>query len=394
MKRKNRTYKGRSIPDFRSFVDVAARKHIIVSVTNDLVTDNRVDKVCSFLMEQGFIVTLVGRKRKNSLAMPDRKYKCVRMKLLFDKGALFYAEYNIRLFLFQLFHKSSHLLANDLDTLLSGYLAAKIKGNRLIYDTHEYFTEVPELVSRPRIKRIWERIEEWIFPKLEAIYTVNDSIASRYSEKYRKNVRVVRNVSRKWTPKDIVPKSELGIPEDRKLLIVQGAGINIDRGVEEAVEAMKYTEGLFLMIVGDGDVVPQLKEQVEREQLGDKVRFYGKRPFNELMYYTFHADFGLTLDKDTNLNYRFSLPNKVFDYIHATTPVLASDLPEIRKVVEGYQVGTFIPSHDPKELAAFFMETARNEEQLTYWKQNCQRAAKELCWEHEEEVLKEIYEVS
>lgn len=366
---------------------------IIVAVTNDLVTDNRVDKVCTFLTEHDFDVLLVGRERRNSLPMQRRAYRTKRMRLLFDKGALFYAEYNIRLFLLLLFRGSTHILSNDLDTLLASFLAAKLKRNQLFYDTHEYFTEVPELIERPRIKRIWERIEEWIFPKLPHVYTVNHSIAERYSAKYAVPVRVVRNVSRKWCPDKEITKEELLIPTDKKLLIVQGAGINIDRGIEEAVEAMKYTDGIVLMIVGDGDVVPQLKEFVKQENLEQKVKFFGKRPYNELMYFTYFADLGLTLDKDTNLNYRFSLPNKVFDYIHGQTPVLASDLPEIRKIIEGYNVGDFIPSHDPRELADFFMKVLQDEEKLNSWKQNCQIAARELCWEHEETILKEIYEI-
>ena len=171
---------------------------IIVSVTNDLVTDNRVDKVCRFLVNQGFDVILVGRKLKNSLTLSDRPYQTKRMRLMFTKGALFYAEFNLRLFFYLLFKGATHQLSNDLDTLLANYLAAKIRGRKLIYDTHELYTEVPELMSRPRVKRIWERIEGWIFPKLNKVYTVNDSIADFYSKKYMKNVLVVRNVSPMW----------------------------------------------------------------------------------------------------------------------------------------------------------------------------------------------------
>ena len=233
---------------------------IIVSVTNDLVTDNRVDKVCRFLVNQGFDVILVGRKLKNSLTLSDRPYQTKRMRLMFTKGALFYAEFNLRLFFYLLFKGATHQLSNDLDTLLANYLAAKIRGRKLIYDTHELYTEVPELMSRPRVKRIWERIEGWIFPKLNKVYTVNDSIADFYSKKYMKNVRVVRNVSPMWQQTAIPSKKELGIPEDKMLLIVQGAGINIDRGIEELVEAMTHIhDSAILLIVGSGDVIKILK---------------------------------------------------------------------------------------------------------------------------------------
>ncbi|MEO9257366.1 MAG: glycosyltransferase [Crocinitomicaceae bacterium] len=372
-----------------------ATKKILVSVTNDLVTDQRVHKVCTFLSENGFEVVLIGRKRKHSLSMEKRTYSTKRMRLLFDKGVAFYVEYTIRLFFVLISKKCTHILSNDLDTLLPSYVAKKLKRKcTLIYDSHEYFTEVPELIAHPTKKKIWERVEKFIFPKLKKVYTVNESIAEKYRSKYHVEVDVVRNLAPKWYPVDIKSKEELGIPANKKLIIAQGAGINVDRGIEEAVQAMKYTENMFLMIVGDGDVVEQLKQTVLDDNLTDKVGFYSKRPYQEMMEYTYYADLGLTLDKDTNLNYRFSLPNKVFDYIQAKTPILASDLVEVKKVVLDNKVGAIITSHDPKDLAKDFEEILSNEEELNELKKNCEETAQRLSWENELQTLKKIYEIS
>ena len=371
---------------------MSKKKQAIVSVTNDLYTDNRVDKICLFLVKQGYDVLLVGRLRKNSFELAKRTYRTKRLKLATEKGAGFYAEYNLRLFFFLLFKKTDLIVSNDLDTLLANYVACKFKRNtRLVYDTHEYFTEVPELIARPKVKKIWERIEGWIFPKLETIYTVNESIAELYAEKYKKNVSVVRNISPTWEPLNIPSKSTLGIPENKFLIILQGAGINIDRGAEEAVAAMHIIENTVLLIVGDGDIVPQLKEYVKEHNLQNKVLFFEKRPYSEMMAFTHYADIGLTLDKPTNLNYLYSLPNKVFDYIHATTPIISTNLVEIKRIIMKHDLGVILEEFNPKNLANVIKELQENADRLERLKLNCSVAAKIENWEFETLILGKIY---
>lgn len=368
------------------------KKKAIVSVTNDLFTDNRVHKICLFLEKQGYHVTLVGRLRKDSNSLAERSYRTKRLKLFKEKGASFYAEYNLRLFFYLLFHKAHLLVANDLDTLLANYAASKFKPNsRLVYDSHEYFTEVPELIERPKVQKIWEGIEGWIFPKLQTIYTVNESIAQLYREKYKKEIFVVRNISPTWKPENILTKKELGIPENKFLVILQGAGINIHRGAEEAVEAMKSIEDAALLIVGDGDVVDNLKKYINDYDLHDKVFFYGKRPYNEMMNFTHHADVGLTLDKPTNINYKYSLPNKVFDYIHAETPIICTNLVEIERIVNRHKIGLVLDELTPNSLAEKINYLKDHPELLLEMKKNCKSAAEIENWEHESLILEEIY---
>lgn len=371
---------------------MSKQKKAIVSVTNDLYTDQRVHKVCLFLESQGFSVILVGRKRKSSKILEPRTYKTKRFNLFFDKGAKFYAEYNFRLFWYLIFRKVDVLVANDLDTLLANYSVSKFKPfSRLVYDSHEYFTEVPELIHRKKVKQIWETIEAWIFPKLKTIYTVNSSIAKLYADKYQKEIKVVRNISPSWEPVNLKSKKELGIPENKNLIILQGAGINIDRGAEEAIQAMTLVENTVLMIVGDGDVVFQLKTYVIDNQLVDKVLFFDKRPYNEMMNFTYYADLGLTLDKPTNINYRYSLPNKVFDYIQAETPIIGTNLIEISKILSEYGVGEIIEEFTPENLALLINSIFSSESKLANLKANCSKARKVLNWESEIEILKEIY---
>lgn len=360
------------------------KKQIIVSVTNDLVSDNRVHKVCKSLERIGFKVLLVGRKLKNSQPI-NRSYQTHRMHLLFTKGACFYAEYNFRLFLFLTFRKADVLLANDLDTLTANYLASKIKQTPLVYDSHEYFTEVPELIDRPRVKQIWEWLESKMLPQLKYCYTVCNSIADMYNKKYGTAFKVVRNIPLKHSKTAIKKKNT-----PKKIILYQGA-VNIGRGLEQAIKAMHFVDNAQLIIAGDGDIKKQLEELTICEKLEDKVHFTGRLTIDELEQLTPTADLGLSIEEDLGLNYRYALPNKLFDYIRAGVPVLVSNLPEMKAIVEKYKIGDISSSHDPKQLATAFKEALNNSEKRKAWKNNLRQASEELTWENEEKVLTGIF---
>jgi len=364
----------------------SSKKIALVSVINDLVTDNRVNKTCLTLLECGYSVTLIGRKLKRSLPLPDWNFNAERMKLIFTKGVAFYLFFNLRLFFKLLFKKADMLYANDLDTLLPNYLVSKIKNIPLIYDSHELFTEVPELQNSKFKRRIWKLLEKFIVPKLKHCITVNGSIAKIYEEQYKTKFHVVRNIPE--AIKNFKPKSkqELNLPLDKKIILLQGAGINIDRGAEELIDAMNFVEGAILYIIGSGDVWNNLQERVKFQNLQKKVVLIHKIPKGELMHYTHHADIGLSIDKNTNLNYYYSLPNKLFDYIHAGVPLLASRLPEIEKIILQYNIGDFIEDHKAATIAHKLNELLSSPK-LQEFKQNTIQAAKELNWSLEKEKL-------
>lgn len=349
----------------------------IVSVINDLVSDQRVHRTALTLQQSGYRVLLIGRKRRSSPRLPLREYSTHRMVLLFEKGPFFYAEFNLRLFFFLLFHRASLLISNDLDTLLPNYIVQKLRNIPLVYDSHEYFTGVPELENRPFVQKIWKIIERNILPSIRHMVTVNDSIAELYRQEYDIMPLVVRNIplTKKVVSGHKPCRKDLGLSDDKRIILLQGAGININRGAEEAVLAMQFTEGATLLIIGDGDVIPALKSIVHDLNLHNKVSFLPRQPLEQLAAYTSLADIGITLDKDTNVNYHFSLPNKLFDYIQAGLPVLASPLPEIKKIIDRYRCGAMIENHDPKHIAACFTRMLSDELFLNECSINALKAA-------------------
>lgn len=363
-------------------------KKISLSVINDLVTDNRVHKVAVSLQQMGFEPVLIGRIFPESQVI-ERDYSTHRMKLVFRKGALFYFEYNLRLFFWLMKSRIDVFVANDLDTLPANFLASRIKRKPLVYDSHEYYTEVPELIGRPFIKSVWTTLEKWLVPRVTAAYTVCDSIADVYHDLYKVDFKIVRNLP-------VCTKVEITNPENpvretaAKIILYQGA-LNQGRGIEAAIRAMQFLEGAELWLAGDGDLTFQLKQLVDELKLNDKVKFLGRLPLQELHRVTRQADLGISLEEDLGLNYRFALPNKLFDYIQAGVPVLVSNLPEMRKIVDHYRIGLIADTHQRKELAELMRTALFDQDKRLVWKQNLVVAAKELCWENEVEILRQVY---
>ena len=311
-----------------------------------------------------------------------------RFRMLVKRGPFFYVFYNTRLFFYLLFRqKPAMLVAVDLDTLTANYLVSAFRRIPLLYDSHEYFTEVPELMDRPVVKRIWQRIERAIVPKLKAGIAVSESIAAVYRATYGVAFRAIRNVPVSLSP-GVSGDLQDTYPSAYKLMY-QGA-LNRGRGIELMIEAMRYIPDAVLFIVGDGDVRTDLQSQVHRLKLTDRVVFPGRLLPRHLSRITAQCDLGFSLEEDLGLNYRLALPNKIFDYIQARVPVLCSDLPEMASLVKTYSVGEVCRDRSPQALAEQVREILKNKEKRDMWRIQLDQAANALCWEMEEQKLVEV----
>ncbi len=365
------------------------KRSIILSVSNDIVTDQRVLKMADVLVGSGHPVTIAGRRLSGSLAVSNIPYEIKRFRMFFTRGFLFYFFFNLRLFFFLLFRKASLLVSNDLDTLLPNYIVSRIRGIRLVYDSHEYFTGVAELDGRYFVKWVWKTIERFIVPKINTLITVNDSIAKLYQDEYGGSPHVVRNLGRKYTGH---PAGRITGASGKELLLVfQGRGINMNRGGEELIDAVVITGGVHLMVIGGGDNYMALRQRAENSGEKQKFTFLPVMEWNEMMAYTSSADLGLSLDKPDHINSKFSLPNKIFDYIAAGIPVLASDLPEIRRLNDEYGFGLLIKDVEPRSISEKICLLRDDPFLLAKLKAGSVRASVELNWEREAEKVQRIY---
>jgi len=380
---------------------------IAVLVINDLVTDNRVAKTCDELRANGHEVTLFGRLLPGSLPI-ERTYDVRRFKLPINRGPLFYLVYNLRLFFGLWTLKPDGIYVNDVDTGLAALLYRSILAIRrnargaakhwvsrktsgafekipIVYDAHELFTEVPELSGRAAVRWVWSFLERRLVRASSARITVSNAIAVELEARYTAPFNVVRNI-----PPPI--PDEVCSPLPSALLhgpyaILQGAGINVDRGGEELVLAMQYVDELKLLVVGDGDALPAMKQMVAAKGLEQKVVFLPRMPKAELMGYTRRAVLGFAIDKVTNLNYRYALPNKLFDFIQAGVPVIHADGEEIAAVVNQFGIGLPIESHQPEHIAKAISDAWSDQTRYAQWKENLKKAAESLTWSREKIIL-------
>ena len=366
---------------------------VAFTVTNCICYDQRVLKMAESVSRLNCTITIIGRRLGDCCNSESVPYKTKRFKMLFKRGFLFYSSFNMRLFFYLLFHRFDLIVANDLDTLLPGFLISKLKRVKLVYDSHEYFTGLPEIQERRFVKYVWTNIERVIFPGLKYVITVSEPIASLYTDMYGIRPVVIRNLSKNADLITPFLHSDLGVDLKDILLVIQGTGINIDKGAEELIDALSMTEGISLLVIGSGDIIYMIKKKVGELKIAEKVKFIPTVPWNILMKYTKSADIGMCLEKDTNLNYRYCLPNKLFDYISAGIPVIASNLPETRKIIIDNNCGIIIDMVTPGAIVKSLDDLKMKPDMLTEFRRNAKIAAKSLNWETESKKVEDLYKL-
>lgn len=357
-------------------------KRITIAVTNDLSMDQRVHRVATSLLAAGWDVLVVGRQLPDSATLSPRAYATHRMRLKVIRGKWFYFWFNYRLFFFLLRQAPDVVYANDMDTLPAAWLAARIRRKKIVYDSHELWTEIPELVRRPRTRAIWLWLEKRLVPKVDLAFTVNQSIADIYQDLYHIKVTAFRNL-----PVRLHQRLERTAPGH--LLWYQGA-LNEGRGLELMIRSMQHLPAEYrLGIAGEGPMKGELSDMVQDLGLQNRVTLHGHISIENLPSYTQKAALGLSLEEAYSKSYQLATPNKLFDYMQSGIPVLVSSLPEMKRIVTDNGVGEVLAEEErePEEVAKRIRAIVEDAVQWQAYRQKCLEAAAELCWEKESELL-------
>lgn len=352
-------------------------------MNNELNYDQRMIRICTAMNFSGYEVHLIGKKYRPSPALVSKDYEQYRIRCWFKTGKLAYIEYNIKLLFFLLFRRPDCLCAIDLDTIFPVFLISMLKRCHRVYDAHELFTEMKEIVSRPVIRKIWNWVERTTVPHFPLGYTVSESISQVFQEKYGVNYRVIRNMPMKTRVIDQVYSPE-------RYLLYQGA-VNHGRCLENLIPAMKDVNAM-LVICGDGNFMEQSRKLTARLQLEHKIIYKGMLLPAELVYYTSSAYIGINLVEPNGLNQLFSLANKFFDYIHAGLPQLTMDFVEYSRINQLFKVALLIPGADPATISGALNLLLENDVLYKELKENCTSAREIYNWQNEQQLLIAFYD--
>lgn len=359
------------------------RKKIIASAFSNLYTDQRIEKVCHTLYENGYEIELIGNDWNGAEDM-SRPYPFSRIRLISKSLKTAYFEFNWKLYrqLKKKADKNTILHANDLDALLPNYFIAKKLNIPLVFDSHEIFSEMPAVQGKMS-QKLWRYLEKSVIPDIKLMMTASASYAAWFKNKYGVNAAVVQNA-----PKKI--NNILDIPENHpKILLYQGV-INPFRGIDKAILAMHHLDGIIFQIAGDGPKKKEYEELVIHENLQNKVQFLGKLLPHDLRKVTLRADCGMSIEENGGESYYYSLPNKVLDCIQARVPLILSGLPEMQNIKQQFDIGEIIMDHRPEHIAqsvkAVISKGRKN------YQSELEKAAHVLCWENEEIKLLQVFE--
>lgn len=337
---------------------------------------------CKILSEAGYQVCIVGRKRSNSLSLNNVIFGQKRLNCFFERGKLFYIEFNVKLLFYLLFKPCDILLSVDYDTLLPNTIVAKLRRKKLVFDAHEYFTEVPELIQRNFVKHVWKIIGNFCVPKVDLAYTVSSSLADIFTKQHGIFFSSIMNVPPFQKNNNQVSKNE------NKIILYQGA-LNVGRGIEELIIAMKQVNGV-LWIAGEGDLSRQLRDLVELEKLNHKVTFLGFVLPENLPELTLKADVCCNLLVPNGLSYYYSLANKFFDYIQAGKPQICANLPEYEKINNQFEVAILCEA-EPIEIAISLNKLLNDHFLYQKLRNNCLRASQVYNLQHESQKLINLF---
>ncbi|MGZ6494072.1 MAG: glycosyltransferase [Actinomycetota bacterium] len=274
--------------------------------------------------------------------------------------------------------------AHDANTLEAAAHGAARHRATLVYDAHELYSELTGLIPRERAR--WRALERRLVGRARRVITVSDSLADELVDRYGiERPLVVMNIPEKRPLIDPSRSPLAAVRAEGRLLVVYSGGISANRGLEALAQASARAHGWELVLLGWGPL------RAELETLFPNVTFLDPVPVESLIEAVAGADVGVIPYVPVGLNNALSLPNKLFEYIHAGLAVAASDLVELRRFVDGRGVGLLFAPGDAASIAEVLDRFAADPTFLAEVRARARSAASDFSWDQEKQKLTGLY---
>ena len=302
---------------------------------------------------------------------------------------IFYLQFAFILLYELLKSRADIYFAEDLYTLPFVTVIAKIRHAKIYYNSRELYSCLGGLRNRPRLQALISAIEKVFIKKVDLVITTGEMDSAFLEKLYGiRNTLVIRNIPLLQTATSKVDfRKKYNLPNEMNILLYQGVLLE-GRGIVPVLNAMTKIQHVALIILGDGQQKINFQKLAEELKVADRVFFEGTVSQKELINYTAGGDIGLSLIENISVSYYHALPNKMFEYIMAGLPVLASDLPQMKKIIDTYQVGECIKIEDEDIIVTTLNDWINNPGKLETYRVNCAKAAEELNWQKEYERAK------
>lgn len=358
-------------------------KQVLLLVSTDVTFDQRLRRTAQTLADLGASVHIIGRKLPDSVSVNWPDIQVDRVELSAPSGPRMYYQMNQRMFTIGRSSNWDIVVSNDFDTLLAGFRISRKTDAAWILDAHEHFIEVPELIGRQTKRYAWHALGLWATKRLDAAYTVSESLARTLSNTYGIPFSVIEN--RPW-----YRDNALDVETESHLLFYQGA-LNRGRGLETAILAMREMPNYQLQLAGDGDIRGELEALIRRYHINDRVELLGRISPDKLDAYTACAWLGLNLLEGQGLNYYYSLANKFFDYAQWGVPSLNPAFPEYIKYQNKYGGCLLMDTLTPAQFKSTVFSLEDDPEAYANLKKGALKMKEECHWETQVPELEAIY---
>ncbi len=367
-------------------------KSVCISFLGNALNDTRVSNLTASLEEQGNRVNVISF----DWTTPDFETinGSTTVYKLDKKGSSLKYYFNFLKLLSKSLSKTNAdiFIAEDVYTLPLVSFYGKLKRKRVYYDCRELYPFLAGLRNKKITQTIIRAVERLFIKRVDMVLTVGEMDAQFIQQYYKiTNVTVLRNLPRIRVPdEDINLREKLSIPEDSKILLYQGVLLE-GRGLAKTIKAIKNLDKVHFLILGEGVERTNLENLAEELGISGRIHFMGTISQSELINYTVKADIGLSLIENISLSYYYALPNKLFEYIAAGVPVICSDMPQMKQIIDDYKVGKCISFETDQDLGEIISSLINNSDLLDEYSKNAGEASKELNWNIEFVKVKSLF---